>query len=132
MDVSGGPTWSPLHDLALLYLALVHGGDAEIAPSEMEMMATKLKDWYPDANGPQISRVTEDVMLVYVSGSGHQMLETSVASLNEHLKKGQRIAVLNDLAEIASADGLLAPGEVGFIQELAVHWGVDGDAGSNA
>ena len=126
MDESGGHEWTPLHDLALLYLALVHGADAEISPGEMEVMATKLKDWYPDADGAQLSRVTEDVMLMYVSESGHQMLETSVASLNEHLQKGQRIAVLNDLAEIASADGTLAPGEVSFIQELAMHWGVDG------
>lgn len=125
MDTSAGPAWTPIHDLALLYLSLVHGADAQIAPAEMEVMATRLKDWFPDANGPEISRVTEDVMLIYVSESGHQMLEASVASLNEHLHKGQRIAVLNDLAELASADGMLAPGEVNFIQELAMHWGVD-------
>ena len=127
MDESGAREWTPLHDLALLYLALVHGADAQIDASELEMMALKLKDWYPKASGDEISRVTEDVMLVYVSESGHQMLEACVASLNEHLEKGQRVAVLNDLAEIASADGMLAPGEVSFIQELAMHWGVDGD-----
>jgi uncharacterized tellurite resistance protein B-like protein len=128
MDVSEGHDWTPLHDLALVYLALVHGGDAQIAPAEMEVMAHKLKDWYPGVKGQDIARATEDVMLVYVSDSGRQMLEACVASLNEHLKKGQRIAILNDLAEIASADGLLAPGEVSFIQQLATHWGVDSGA----
>ncbi|HEX7069567.1 MAG TPA: TerB family tellurite resistance protein [Rhodothermales bacterium] len=128
MDVTEGHDWTPLHDLALLYLALVHGGDAQIAPAEMEVMATKLKDWYPGVKGQDIARATEDVLLVYVSESGHQMLEACVASLNEHLHKGQRIAILNDLAEIASADGMLAPGEVNFIQQLAMHWGVDAAA----
>ncbi len=128
MESSVGHEWTPLHDLALLYLALVHGADAQIAAAEMEVMATKLKDWYPHASGEQISRVTEDVMLVYVSESGHQMLEACVASLKEYLRKGQRIAILNDLAEIASADGLLAPGEVSFIQELALTWGIEGDS----
>lgn len=128
MEITGAHAWTPLHDLALLYLALVHGADAEIAPSEMEMMALKLKSWYPEASGSDIARVTQDVMLVYVSESRNQMLETSVVSLNENLGRGQRLAVLNDLAEIASADGMLAPGEVSFIQELAQHWGLDGDA----
>lgn len=125
MDISEGHSWTPLHDLALLYLSLVHGADADIAPAEMEVMATKLREWYPNAEGRQISQVTEDAMLVYVSESGHQMLETCVASLREHLEQGQRVAILNDLAEIASADGMLAPGEVSFIQELAEHWGLD-------
>lgn len=122
MEPRAREAWSPVHDLALLYLSLVHGADAEIAPNEMEVMGTKLQEWYPDTEAEDLSRVTDDVMLVYVSESGHQMLEASVASLAKHLGRGQRLAVLNDLAEIASADGTLARGEVSFIKELAEHW----------
>lgn len=128
MEITERHEWGLLHDLALLYLALVHGADAEIAPSELEVMAAKLKDWRPAARRSDIQRITDEVMLIYVSQSGRQMLEASVVSLQEQLAKVQRVAILNDLAELASADGLLAPGEVSFIQQLARQWGVDQDA----
>jgi len=127
MEVPQSHEWSLLHDLALLYLAFVHGSDAKIAPNELEVMGLKLKDWRPEAGGSDIQRITDQVMLVYVSESGHQMLEASLVSLQQHLGRSQRIAILNDLAELASADGMLAPGEVSFIKQLAHQWGVDQD-----
>ena len=124
---STGSAWSPLHDLALVYLALMHGADAEIDPVESKVTSEKLRSWYPEEGQEQIERVMKEVMLMYVGGSSEQMLETSVASLREALPKGQRIAVLNDLADIASADGFIAQGEVSFIQQLAQRWEVDQD-----
>jgi hypothetical protein len=35
--------------------------------------------------------------------------------------------VLNDLADLACADGAVVPGEVSFIQQLARFWEVDRD-----
>ena len=50
MSRSSGPSeWSVLHDVALLYLALAHGTDLEIDPSEQATMVEKLKAWYPEA-----------------------------------------------------------------------------------
>lgn len=121
--------WTPLHDLALIYLALMHGADAEIDPSELSLMVEKLQEWYPKAEKSEIERVTNEVMLMYVSDSSQQMLETCVASVHQSLPKGQRIAILNDLADLASADGLIVPGEVSYIQHLAHRWGVDQELG---
>ena len=103
----------------------MHGADAEIDPAESKVTSDKLRNWYPEEDQERIEEVMKEVMLMYVGGSSEQMLETSVASLRQALPKGQRIAVLNDLADIASADGFIAQGEVSFIQQLAQRWEVD-------
>ena len=120
-------SWSPLHDLGLIYLSLMHGADAEIDPSEQTLSLERLKAWHPEQDEGRLKEVMAEVMLVYVGGSGRQMLDTSVVSLRHALPKGKRIAVLNDLADIASADGMIVPGEVSFIQQLARHWEVEND-----
>ena len=126
-NASQGINWSPMHDLALIYLALTHGADAEISPNEMSVMAQKLRQWTPEQQASRLTGVLNDVMLMYVGESRAQMLDTSVASLRGSISKGQRIAILNDLADIASADGMIVPGEVGFIQHLAQQWEIEGD-----
>lgn len=120
-------TWTTGHDLALVYLALMHGADDEIDPSEDEVMVDRLADWLPELDEAHLRAVTEEVMLMYVSQAGHEMLSTSVETLQRALSKPQRVAVLNDLAEIAGADGVLYEGEVSFIQQLARHWDLEDD-----
>lgn len=120
--------WSPAHDLALVYLTLMHGADADIAEAEHDVMRERMRAWLPDHAEDLLTRVQEDVMLMYMSPRGSDMLDTSIESLAQTLSRTQRIAVLNDLAEIASADGVLKPGEVGFIQQLADYWEIAEDA----
>lgn len=121
------PEWTNLHDLALIYLALTHGADADLDTAEMDAMAKKLKSWNEPVDVERIKRVMNDVMLVYMSGSSDQMLETAIASVGATMSKPRRIAVLNDLADIASADGMIVMGEVTFIQQLAREWDVERD-----
>lgn len=121
------PEWTTLHDLALIYLALTHGADADLDAAESEAMAVKLKAWNEAIDLERIRRVMQEVMLVYMSGSSDQMLETAIASVGTSMSKPRRIAVLNDLADIASADGMIVMGEVTFIQQLAREWDVERD-----
>ncbi len=121
------PEWTALHDLALIYLALTHGADAELDTSEMDAMALKLKSWNEGFDVERIRKVMSEVMLVYMSGSSDQMLEAAIASVGASMSKPRRIAVLNDLADIASADGMIVMGEVNFIQQLAREWDVERD-----
>lgn len=121
------PEWTTLHDLALIYLALTHGADADLDAAESEAMAVKLKAWNEAIDLERIRRVMQEVMLVYMSGSSDQMLETAIASVGTSMSKPRRIAVLNDLADIASADGMIVMGEVNFIQQLAREWDVERD-----
>lgn len=116
-----------MHDLALIYLALTHGADAELDSAEVDAMSSKLQAWGHDVDRDRVRKVMHEVMLAYMAESGDQMLETAIASVGETLNKPRRIAVLNDLADIASADGMVVMGEVNFIQQLAREWDVDQD-----
>ena len=119
--------WTTLHDLGLIYLALTHGADEVLDDSEKEAMADKLQTWNEDLSEERIREVMNDVMLVYMGGSSDQMLEAAIASVGDAMNKPRRIAVLNDLADIASADGSIVMGEVSFIQQLARDWDVEQD-----
>jgi hypothetical protein len=67
------------------------------------------------------------VLLVYMSPQRDDMIDTAIVSVYESMPKPTRIAVLNDLADIASADGIIVGGEIGFIQDLARRWDVEGE-----
>ena len=117
--------WSVLHDVALLYLALAHGTDMEIDPTEQATMVDRLKLWYPDAGPARAERVMHEVMLTYLGGHSREMIDAAIASIKAAMRKEERIAVLNDLADLATADGTLVPGEVSFIQQLARYWDLE-------
>lgn len=121
------PEWTVTHDLALIYLALTHGADEELDASEVDAMSSKLLRWRDSVDRDRIKKIMEEVMLVYMGSSAEQMLEASIASVADSMSKSMRIAVLNDLADIATADGTIVMGEVDFIQQLARDWGVDQD-----
>lgn len=118
--------WSPLHDLALIYLALAHGTDLEIDTSEQKKMIEQLKAWDTDAASlTKPEKILDEVMLTYMSDHSREMVEASMVALKESMDRNERIAVLNDLADLASADGMLVPGEIAFIQQLAAFWDMD-------
>lgn len=117
--------WGPLHDLALIYLALAHGTDLEIDGSEQEKMVEQLKAWNADATSAQPERILDEVMLTYMSDHSREMVEASMVALKESMGRNERVAILNDLADLASADGMLVPGEIAFIQQLAAFWDMD-------
>lgn len=121
------PNWTLAHDLALICLALTHGTDEELEASEVDAMSVKLSQWHSHFNVDTVKKIMGDVMLVYVGSSGDQMLEASIAAVADELSKPSRIAILNDLADLATADGAIVMGEVDFIQQLARDWGIERD-----
>ncbi|MEX0600911.1 MAG: hypothetical protein WD021_00145 [Rhodothermales bacterium] len=114
------------HDLGLIYLALTLGADEDLDEAELDAMTSKLEQWQPEGTLP-IASILHEVILMYVGSSGEQMLETAIVSLRDQLPKLSRMAVLGDLADLASADGTVVMQEVDFIQQLARDWDVDRD-----
>lgn len=120
------PEWTLTHDLGLIYLALALGADDDLDAAELEALTGKLEQWQPEGTVP-IASILHEVILMYVGSSGEQMLETAIVSLRDRLPKLSRMAVLGDLADLASADGIVAMQEIDFIQQLAREWDVDRD-----
>ena len=111
-----------MHDLALLFLSLLHGADADLDANEVKAQRQRLKRWFPAARPEQIQHTLDDVMLVYLGSGRDQMVQTAAEALRQTLTPEQRLGILNDLADLASADGEVVPGEVAFIQQLAAYW----------
>lgn len=118
-------TWGTLHDLTLLYVFLAHGADAELDDSERSTIREKLELWRHEAPKADLDGVVGEVLLTYMGTHSRDLLNAAMVSLKESMDLDHRIAVLNDLAAVASADGVLVPGEVAFIQELAAFWEVE-------
>lgn len=116
--------WTPLHDMALLFLSLTHGTDAHLDASEAELQAEHLSKWFPRADDEVIARTLDEVLLTYVGAARDQMVETAAESLRQNLSESQRLGVLNDLAALATADGTVEGAEAAYIQRLASYWNV--------
>jgi uncharacterized tellurite resistance protein B-like protein len=128
MFASSGPEdWGTLHDLALLYLFLAHATDDHLDPVERSTISKRLHAWRPKASSSRIDKIMDEVMLTYMGTYGRDMLDMSIASLKDVLQSDRRVEVLNDMATLATSDGVLGPGEIAFIQRLARFWDVEDD-----
>jgi len=128
MPISADPDdWGTLHDLALLYLFLAHATDDDLNPVERSTILERLHAWRPKVAASRIDKILNEVMLTYMGTYGRDMLDMSIASLKESLHSERRVEVLNDMATLATVDGVLAPGEIAFIQRLARFWDVEDD-----
>jgi hypothetical protein len=113
--------WSDLHDLALVYLAFPHSARASSGPPRDARR--RLAERYPDVSDERLHQAFHEALLMHVGVAGAAMLDVSVASLGQSLPRSHRLAVLDDLAGLASdgADEVDLSGR-SFIQSLAVRW----------
>lgn len=122
MDSRGQITLTLLHDLALLYLGLAHGADEDLDPQETMEIAAKLRRWQPDKDPALIDHVIREATLTYLNGANDQRLHEAVHVLGGQLSKNLLKAILDDLVDIARADGTVVPGEQSFITDIADAW----------
>lgn len=122
MDSRGQITLTLLHDLALLYLGLAHGADEDLDPQETMEIAAKLRRWQPDKDPALIDHVIREATLTYLNGANDQRLHEAVHVLGGQLNKNLLKAILDDLVDIARADGTIVAGEESFITDLADAW----------
>jgi len=124
MRIEGQSGLALLHDLALLYLSLAQGADDELDPSETKEVAACLRRWQPDKDPALIDHVIRDVSLSFEEEATTEEVRAAVESLGENLSQELRQEILDDLAEIARADGLVLRQEKDFVQQIATTWGV--------
>lgn len=117
-------TWSILHDLAFLYLVLAHSTDDELTVTEVQVILSKLQEWQPELSREQVQTVLDEAVDRYATGPDHEALRASVRALGELLPEEQRMAALNDLVQIANADGIFLDNEEDMINELMDAWEV--------
>jgi hypothetical protein len=122
MYSEGQITLTLLHDMALLYLGLAHGTDADLDPSETSTIAAKLRTWQPNRDPALIDHVIREATLTYLNGANRDRLREAVQVLKGALTEPVLKQILTDLADIARADGEIVHEERQFIDQIAEAW----------
>lgn len=125
METEGQVTLHTLHDLALLYLGLAKGADKDLDPSETKEMAIKLRRWQPQRDPALIDHVIREAMMTYLNDPTDERLQEAAESLTSSFSENLRYLILQDLSDIAKADGRVRTGETAYIQSLAEIWNVN-------
>ena len=120
-----GSSWTAVHDLAVLYVALAHRTDRILSADEVEAIRQKLSEWLPESLPGEVSLILEEAIEAYGAGSHDEMLESAFRSVTESVPKHQRKAVLNDLMFVARADNVVLVEERELIARIAAAWAID-------
>lgn len=118
-----------LHDLALLYLGLAYGADAELAHAEEQEIVARLYRWQPDRDPALLTHVLRDAKLTYLNDHSEARIDQAIAELGASLEPEIRLSIVEDLGHIARADGTVVAGEHDFITRLRSAWGLEASSG---
>lgn len=123
LNQDGGPgDWTPLHDLALLYIALAHGSDDDLATEEVAVITRKLNEWLPDAKEVDVFNLVQEAMSAYTQDAQPRAFADAVEAVRRYVPEHQRPALLSDLRHVAGADGVVLEREQFMIDQMARAW----------
>ncbi len=117
--------WTPVHDLALVYLMLAHRADDELSQSELDAITKKLSEWLPAALPSDVVVIVSEALHIYASGVANDALAKSVERIKHAVPGHQRAALVADLEYVARADNVMLVEEKAIISELAAAWGIE-------
>jgi uncharacterized tellurite resistance protein B-like protein len=132
LGAGASASWGVFHDLAYIYLVLAYGTDHTLSAPETRMMLTRLQDWQPDLGEQEARAILMAAMERYAQGPTEEQIMASVDAVRDGLPETQRQAALNDLVQIANADGVFLDDEEDLINYLTEAWGVSAYADAGA
>jgi len=116
--------WGILHDVGLMYVAVAHGGDAELSGNEIVAMIECLLPWQPDLEEHGVRRVLREALRLYSTQLDAEDFSESITAIRDAFPLPQRVAVLDDLVHIAESDGPANAHKRDIIAMLSSAWGV--------
>lgn len=132
---SSKDTWTRLHDLAMVYLALAYGTDKILSDEELETIVSSLKSWDSNLEHNEIQELVVETMAVFLEGNSNDEVVDCIKSLKKSLSPDERVRALKDVVDIARADGIVLGSEHNLISVLANVWevktAIDPDAASS-
>ena len=118
-------SWGALHHLAFIYLVLAHAPDSDFSADERRLILNKLHQWEPGLDEHAVQEVLDRAIQRYAQGPSPAMLAESVEAVKRKLPAAQRQAALNDLVQIANADGVFLDSEEDLLNDLKTAWDLD-------
>ncbi|MBN4056141.1 TerB family tellurite resistance protein [Rhodothermus sp. AH-315-K08] len=114
--------WTNVHDLALIFIALAYGADAELTDREIESVTAALGRWRPDDDSETVREAVVEAMAIFDDDSGSEEVIQAIQALSSKLDAAGKLRALEDVMSIAEADGLLLRSERALISVIATAW----------
>jgi len=115
---------SPLHELALLYLAMAQGADDDLSYAEREAVTDTLHDRYAYLDRAEVQNVVLETLTAHDEQALKDVARQVVDTLDRMLSDEEKKTVLEDLVRIAEADGVVLDGERRLLGSVAASWAV--------
>ncbi len=115
--------------LTFLYHSFAHSTNGRISDAEQEMIVDKLLNWKLLHNVDELRSTIHRSHAMYLDCLTNDSLHDTInemiqlLTMNE-LPEGVRITIINDLMDIAMADGEVLETEVRWIKSLADGWDI--------
>ncbi len=118
------PYVSPLHELALLYLAMAQGADDPLSYAEREAVTDNLHDRYAYLDRAEVQNVVLETLTAHDEHALKDTARQVIDTLGQVLSDEEKRAVLEDLVRIAQADGVVLDRERRLLGTIAASWDV--------
>jgi len=115
---------SPLHELALLYLAMAQGADDPLSYAEREAVTDNLHDRYAYLDRAEVQNVVLETLTAHDEHALKDTARQVIDTLGQVLSDQEKRAVLEDLVRIAQADGVVLDRERRLLGTIAANWNV--------
>ncbi|MEX0746705.1 MAG: TerB family tellurite resistance protein [Rhodothermales bacterium] len=114
-----------LRRLAFLYLWTAHRSDNYLSDAEVESVTQRLAGRSPYGDSSEIRRIVMEALDEYLEADDADVDARSAASqLGKSLERDQKVDILEDLRQIAEADGVLLRAEKEMLRSIAEVWGI--------
>ena len=122
--IKSNETWTRAHDLALVYVALAYGTDHTLSEEEIESIISTLQKWGQGLTREAVQEIVMEAMSIYLEENASIEVTRTIRRLSKELSEDDRKKALEDVVQIAEADGVLLSSETSLITSLAEIWGL--------
>ncbi len=114
---------SILNHLAYIYIALAHRTDDDISHDEVKAITQCLQQW-EDVSTVTVAAALKSALESYVNQVEDEHLDAALSGVKAALGPEERRKVLDDLSQVALADGRFLYEESAFIGRISRAWDV--------
>lgn len=112
-----------LYEFAFLALTLAHGVDDHLSAFEIESLTDRLYRHHTGWSQREVQDVVQDALRTYTAAPDRwERAREACQKLAAHLDADGRQRALDDLLQIARADGVLHDAERQFVAKIAAFW----------
>ncbi len=126
--IKSNETWTRTHDLALVYVALAYGTDNTLTDEEVETIINTLQKWETNLTKENVQEIVLEAIAIYMQENASIVVTRTIRTLSQSLSNKEQKQALEDVVDIAEADGVLLTSESSLITALAEIWGIKADA----